>query len=305
MALDRVSTLNLQQITLSNALRVQNNIFNEQEQISSGVKTNNFEGLAGQVELFTGLENQLSKTGQYLQNNQLVNNTLNSTGTALGQIASTGNSLKNLLLQRRNGAVAGTLNFPQQLQDIFQAIASQLNTNVNGQYIFSGTSTNTQPVATTNLPTSIVTGVPDASYYQGNTQDITARVQDGVQITSNIRADSKGFQEIMAGIATAKTADAQNSDQLLQQAYNLVQQGVNDVLTLQGQVGATQATLQNANNFLNTQKTYLQSLHDDTINADVVSLSTKLAVDQTTLQATFQAFARINSLQLSSFLPNA
>src|SRR5262249_26461322 len=153
-------------------------------------------------------------------------------------------------------------------------IAGIMNTAVGGQFIFAGTAIDTPPVDASQMPTTVTLGVADNSYYQGNSQPVKATVQDGVVIDANITGDAQAFQDLMAGIATAKTGDAGNDMGTLEDAYTLIQHAVSGLIALQGQVGSTQTTVTNANNFLNSQKTYLQTLHDNLIGADLISLST-------------------------------
>src|SRR5437762_14205742 len=115
MTLTRVSTYGIQQTTLSNALRLQNNLFDIQTQISSGFKASTFEGLNGQVEKFTALENKLDKSGKYVEDNKLVSSRLDTVNTVLGQLIDSSNAAKNLVLQRRNQTTAGSLAITAQI----------------------------------------------------------------------------------------------------------------------------------------------------------------------------------------------
>ena len=49
-------------------------------------------------------------------------------------------------------------------------------------------------------------------------------------------------------------------------------------------------------------KLYFLGVKEEIGNADLVSVSTQVAINQGILQASFQAFAKINSLKLADFL---
>lgn len=303
MSLQRVSTLALQQNTMRNAMGVQSTLAQAQLQISSGKKAQTFADLGGgQVEQFISLDNKFARTSEYLKNNQIAQSRMNLVNTALDQVIETANNLKNLLLQRRNQTLAGTVGFPQQAEGFYKAMAGQLNTQFEGRYIFAGTRTDVRPIDDTQLPTNVQLGVPDSGYYRGSAEDVTLRIDDGFSITPNIRADDPSVQKLMAGIATALSGDRTNNDADLASAFDLLSEGINGLINVQAKNNANTVMLSQAETRQTTLQTYWKSTKEDLISADIVSLTTQVAVDQGVLQATFQVFSRINSLQLSDFL---
>jgi flagellar hook-associated protein 3 FlgL len=302
MTTSRVSTYNFQQTTLRDAMDIQTRLLNTQQQISSGLRANNYKEMSGDVEQFTALDNKLQKATQYGRTNTVVGARLDTTDNALSQIIESTTNLKNLILLRRNNSTTSGLAFDQQLQGLWSTIASQLNTNSEGRYLFSGTDTATPAVDGSKIPTLVTQGVPDAGYYQGSTDDITARVQDGIDMKYNVRADDAGFQKIIAAIATAQKGSAQGSDELLSQAYDLLQHGIERVVQVQTNVAANKVTLDQVNTQMDAMVTYWKGVKDGLVNTDLVSASTQVAADQANLQAAFQAYAKINALQLSDYL---
>lgn len=305
MAFSRISTYALQQGTLSNAVTLQTRIFGAQQQISSGLKADNYSELGGgQVELLTSLENRIGKSDQYIKNNIQTISRLESTNTVLTQAIDLANDMKNLIAQRRNATVADSLSFEQSVRAAFSTAAVQLNTNVDGRYLFSGARTDTPPIQDDGIDIyhPVVPGTPDSGYYQGSTVNVTARIQDDYEVTTNIRADAEPFQQMMAAFSEALTGHAEADDALLQQAYDHMQEAVKGIINLQASVGTTRDIIDKTNTRHTQQMTYYRGVREDTVSADIIALSTTLARDQTALQASFQSFAKINSLQLSDYL---
>src|SRR4029078_3466110 len=118
----------------------------------------------------------------------------------------------------------------------------------------------------------------------------------------NVRADSPGFQKIFSGLATAKQGDATGSDALLEQAYNLVQSGLNDIIAVQATVNVNKVSLDQISTRQQSLQLYWKGIKEEIGNTDLVGASTQVAIDQSILQASFQAFSKITSLQLSNFL---
>lgn len=302
MAVGRVSTFALHQSTLRDASKVQVNLADLQQQLSSGNKSQDFAGLGGSnSEQFLLLENKIAKTDTYLDNNKIVSARLNTADNILGQIIDTAASLKSLISQRRNAA-SDSGAFPEIIKGVWQSLVSQLNTSQEGRYLFAGTSTDTAPVDTSNFPTIGEDRQPNDDYYQGSRDDIVLRADDSTEIVYNIRADNIGVQQIFAGLALAQEGHDADSDVDLAKAYDLVEEGLDGIISAQSIVNQNKVALDNVNTRHESFKLYFQGVKEEIGNADIVSVSTQVAINQGILQAAFQAFAKINSLKLSDFL---
>lgn len=307
MGIERVSTFNIFQTTLGAAGRLQGNLATLQQQVSSGRKSQDFAGIAGEAMQYMQLEDKLLRIDRYLANNQLAKVRLDSTNTALSQVIETATQLKTLISQRRSHPGADT-SFSTQMTDLWQTLAAQLNITVGGRYLFSGAAIDTAPVDTENFPQLAEPGVPDDGYYLGSNQDMTVRPDDNIEFVYNVRANAQGFQDIFAGLTMARegdllaAGDPQAADAMLAQAFDLVTQGVQDVITLQARVNTHTVTITSVNENLTALKIYWQGISEDLINTDIIAASTQIAINEAILQASFQSFARITSLRLADFL---
>lgn len=302
MSVGHISTYALHQNTLRDSVNVQENLANLQKQLSSGAKSQNFAGLGGSgSEQFLLLENKVSQIGNYLDNNKVITARLNTTDNVLSQVIDTATNLKNLISQRRNAA-SNNAAFADTLTGEWKNIVNQLNTTQEGRYLFGGTRTDFPPVNADSFPTLKESGVPDDGYYQGNKQDVSIRANDSTEITYNVRADDAGIQKIFAGLAMAKQGHENNSDGNLEKAYDLISQGLDGIIATQSIVNQHKVQIDNINTQHESFQLYFKGLKEDIGNADIVSVSTEVAINQGILQASFQAFAKINSLRLSDYL---
>jgi len=298
MTVTNVSTFGSLQSLLQNMSQTQNDLNTDSEQVSSGLKSQTFDGLNGSIEQFVSLNAQVSRLQGYQQNNSVVQSQLQTTNTVLGQIVQVATDIKGLIASQTSGT-SSTASFQQQIQANLSSLTGELNTTFQGSYLFGGTKTNTPPVITP-LPAPDQIGVPDASYYQGSDQDSTVRIADNQTITNNIRADNPAFQQILAGVSQALSAGGSTAD--LQNAENLVSTGIQGVIALQASANANVVTIQNVDTQSQTLQTYFQGLSTSISQSDVVSLSAKVAQDQNVLEATYSTFARISSLTLANYL---
>jgi flagellar hook-associated protein 3 FlgL len=302
MTVNRISTYALHQSTLRDASKIQASLGRLQTQLSSGLKSQDFEGIASQAEQFLSLENRIARSNTFLDNNKLVKTRIESTGGALDQIIDIANDLKNLIALRRNATSGAETGFELQVEGKWKALTEQLNITLEGRYLFSGDSTNLPAVDGDNFPILLQNGVPDDSYYQGSRQDVTLQADENTTMTYNVRADHEAFQKLFAGLAMAKQGNQNNSDADLQAAFDLVQQGLQGTIAVQATVNANKVELDQINLRQQSLQLYWKGVKEEIVNTDLVAVSTQVAIDQGILQASFQAFARINSLRLSDFL---
>ncbi|MEZ5691685.1 MAG: hypothetical protein R3D71_08485 [Rickettsiales bacterium] len=302
MSVGRISTLALHQSTLRDASKVQENLADLQQQLSSGLKSRDFAGLGGNnSEQFLLLENKIARTDSYLDNNKIVEARVNTTANILGQVIDTAANLKSLISQRRNAA-SNSAAFPDTLRGAWQSLVSQLNTSLEGRFLFGGTRTDAQPVKSDFFPTIGENGEINEDYYNGSQEDVVLRADDNTDIVYNVRANDEAIQQIFAGIALAQRGHDDKSDEELAEAFDLVEKGLDGVIAVQSIVNQNKVAISDINIRHESFKLYFQGVKEEIGNADLVAISTQVAINQGILQASFQAFSRINSLKLSDFL---
>jgi flagellin-like hook-associated protein FlgL len=301
MPLGPISTFAATQSTLSDVSKVIANLQQQQQQVSSGNASSDFAGMDSEVQQYLSLDSILSRTDQYLNNNKIIETRLNTTSTTLSEIIKTATDLQNLISQRRTG-VANSAAFGLQVQGVYQQLAGQLNTSVDNNFLFSGSKINAPAIDATKFPKLLGDGIPDKGYYLGNSQYLFASPQENVTVAYNVPGDAMGFQNIIAGLASAKEADATKNDALMKTSYDLVQKGIQDVINLQATVNGNKVLFTNSNTFLSNSKLYYQGIQQTIGNTDLVSVSTQVATNQGILQAAFSVYAKISSLRLSDYL---
>ena len=300
MTVTSVSTYGSLQNLLQNVSQAQNSLNNDQIAISSGHASQTFDGISGSVEQLTALNSQMARLTNFAQSNAVVTSQLQATNTSLGQMQQIATGIVSLIASQTSGVANSAASFKQQLQNNLAALTGQLNSTFQGNYLFSGTATHTAPIKSP-LPTTNTVGVADNFYYQGSNQNSSLRVSDSQTIpTHSIRADNAAFQQIFAGITQALQDGVGTED--LKKAQDLVNNGVQSIIALQASVNANMVNVQQIDSQNQTLSTYYTGLSQNITQSDVVALSTKVAQDQTVLEASFSTFARISSLSLANYL---
>lgn len=298
MTISSISTYGSLQKFLQNINTTQYSLNNSQVQISSGYVSQTFEGLEGNVEQFTSLNAQVSRLQNFQQGNSVITSRLQTTGTAIDQSITITNSLKSLLVTQMSGT-SNSAAFLQQVRSNRDALVSQLNTTYQGNYIFGGTNTNTPPVKTP-VPVSVELGTPDDGYYQGAKENTSFRISDGQMIENTVRADNSAFQKILAAMNMA--LEGNGTSETLKKAQDMLDSGLQDLIGLQATSNAQRVRVTQVDTQNETVRVYYKGLADSMSKPDIVALSTKVAQDQSTLQASFAVFSRISALTLSNYL---
>jgi flagellar hook-associated protein 3 FlgL len=300
MTIQRISTYAIHQNTLNDTMRVQKKLADLQGQISSGSKTDIFQGLGNDVENFISLETRIQRSANYENNNNVVLSRMNTQRTVMSEMIDLTDDMQNLIIARRNAASGDSLRFDQQMLSMRDQLTDMLNASLGGRYLFGGTRTNVPPVV--DNPTTGTPGIPDIGYYQGSSEAVIARVDDNIELDYNIRADSQSIQEIIAAIDLSLQGNNQASDTIYEQAQDLITQGIGNLIADQAKLDANIVAIQDINERHSDLQLYWQGVRDELIATDIVEASTQLAIDQTVLQASFQAFSTVNQLRLVDFL---
>ena len=304
----RISTKSFHQGTVNDMTRLQTELTSISKQISSGNNVQDFTELSklGQTERVLGFQNQKAKVDNYIQNNTIINNRLQSYNTSVANIIDVAESLRNTLLLRRTPTTGGELPLQEIVQSDLATVKGNLNVQSEGRYLFSGGRTNTQPVGDTSQPnyTLNTAGEYDtnANYYQGDGQKFTINAADALEVEYGITADNPAFQKLFAAMQLAMQGDLNDDDSMLASAIDMVTASISDLSSLQANINNNITILDTANDNHEDFKLYLDQSISDITETDIGMASIDFSTAQTTLQAAFSVFSRISSLKLSDYL---
>jgi flagellar hook-associated protein 3 FlgL len=300
--ISRISTLSVHQRLVNDFGHAQTELIRLQRQISSGLKTDTFQGLTGDVEQFSGVEAEIEKLRTFENTNTENISRLRSARNVMESAIGVVDGIENLMTLRRNGALEDTMQFEQQIRDMRFSFVRELNTSHGGRYLFGGTRTDAPPVIDDPIPAPVEPGVPDDSYYQGSKENLTLRPGNHYEMEFDIRADDPGFQKVMAAVDLSILADEEDDEAMVAQSLDLLQEGLREMIALQAHVDAKTVALEEINDRHEALRLHFTTVQKELITTDILTASTELAVNETILQATFQSFARINALRLTDFL---
>lgn len=160
-----------------------------QRQVSSGHKAPDIQGIADDASALFSAQSAVRRVEDYTKIGQNLKLRLDQNDAAVTGLRDSVEDLRQEVI----GTLAkrDTSNLYNQVSQLFKLISSQLETKIDGKYIFGGTREDTTPLGFNSLATLLA--LPDAASGFSNSQIAPAvEVDANLQITSGLLADDLG-----------------------------------------------------------------------------------------------------------------
>ncbi|MBC8337879.1 MAG: hypothetical protein ISR51_04915 [Rhodospirillales bacterium] len=145
----RISSLAANTSLLQQIFRTRSRLFNLETQLASEKISQTYGGIAAQSERLINQENTQAQLEQYIQNNELMDLRLKVTNKVVGNIHKVVSEFKTALLDYQTSDVKDKTEVKDIQDKAFSSLASietDLNTSVDGRFLFAGARIGTQPV---------------------------------------------------------------------------------------------------------------------------------------------------------------
>ncbi len=305
----RISSFGQQQVLIRSIMDNQSEVFEGQRQISSGKKTTEYKGLAGQTNTVLGSRSFQARIESYQQSIDTIRGKLDANDVQISGIIGAMESLKTAVQDAlANNQAEG---FSELLDQTFNFISNGLNTNFDGTYLFSGAETGTVPVNVTELADlAALPAVSDA--FDNASVGFEARIADGVDLKFGLLANDVGegiFQELLdlynfdqgASGPFQGELDATQFGQLQGQITSL-ESAIDGLRQIQVKNGLAFERLEVVDEQHADTAVFLETFIADLEDVDIAEAVTKLNNDQLALEASYQAIGSLSQLSLLRFL---
>ncbi len=270
------------------------------QQMSSGRLINMpSDNPAGAAQL---VENQVQQeqNDQFQQNTTAIEGLMHSADSTLSSVVESLNQAVSLGVEGGNTtkSPAELQSIAQEVQGIQQQMVQLANTSYEGNYIFSGTLTKTEPY--TLNPSS-----PDGVTYNGNTGTNTVTIANGNNVQTNVPG-SQIFQgaggDVFGALQQLVTA-LQNGDYSGVESATTALGGSLSYLSQQRVFyGNVLNQLTDNQNYLQQEQVTLQTNANSIDGVDMAKAATDLSQEQVTQSATLAALAKIVPMSLLNYL---
>jgi flagellar hook-associated protein 3 FlgL len=302
----RVATAAQHDLMMTNIRALQSRVADTMIQASSGKVAQHYAGVAPDSKRLVGLEATDASLKQYVANNTLIDQRLQTMESNTSQLTDIATQLKSLLVQATSSGNAQNMGLDVKAQTLLDQVGSLLNVQVDGRYLFAGSATNTAPVDLSALaaPPSTYPSTADTTYYQGDNVTLSAKAGPNLDISYGVRADEPGYEELIRSLKLVSTAVLSPNPDItrLNEALSVVNSAIQDIPDITAKIGAARAGLTTANAAHSEAQQYVEQNITGISNVDVTDAITRLSADQTNLQASYATIAQLNNVSLLNYL---
>ena len=307
--LNPISTSSLYGALASNLGASQTQIAQDTAEVSSGKIATDLAGYGASASTLTAVNSVASRLTSYISNAASLTGKLDVQNQALSTVATAAQSaqsaVEEAIGQNSGDALITTL------QAQLTTATGALNTQYDGQYLFSGGQANTQPVTASQLG-DLAAASPLSSVFQNGQVQQTSRLDDTTVVQTGVLASSvatplytalQAVQSYNAGpngplSGTLTTAQASFLSGVLSQ-FNAAVSSTTDAVAANGVV---QQEVSAASTRLSDQQTTIQGVVSNLTVPDEAQVASQLTLAQNTLQASAQVFSSLQSDSLLQVL---
>ncbi|KPF96671.1 flagellar biosynthesis protein FlgL [Rhodopseudomonas sp. AAP120] len=298
----RVATFALSGKMIADALRIQAKTADLQLQESSGVKSETLAGYGADAQHVVNLQVGLTRAQSYIDAATLAGGKVQAMYSAVGSMTDVMTQLRSQLGAASTGSATETTSVISSAQDMLKSMASLLNTQYDGQYLFAGSKTDTAPVDLSSYASgSGSTTVADTSYYAGDDQVAAVRVSTDRTVSYGVTANDSAFEQAMRALRfVANSGSLSSSD--ISNALDLAGTALDSIAAVQEKLSNNASAIQDASTRQSDYKSFTETLASDLTSVDVAAVTAQLSTYQSQLTASYSAIGKILSLNLSNYL---
>jgi flagellar hook-associated protein 3 FlgL len=278
-------------------------------QLSSQKIATDLAGYGASAGSLTAVNSVSSRLTTYVANAQALSGKLDVQDQALSQVATAAQSARTAVadaLANNSGADLMTT-----LQSQLSTAAGALNTQYDGQYLFSGGQATTAPVAASQL-SDLTAASPLSSVFKNGQTAQVSRLDDSTVVKTGVLASDAGTP-LMTALAAVQAYDAGPNGPLsgtlttaqssfLSGVLSQFDTAISSANTTVADNGVVAQQVTDKTTQLTDQQTAIAGVVSNMTTPDEAQVATQLSLAQTTLQASAQIFSSLQSDSLLQVL---
>ncbi len=299
---NRVATYPFTNTLIADNMRLQVKYADINTQISSGLKSQDYKGIARDSQYLLAIESSADKLDAYNANANITLSQINTMYTTMARLQDLANSILHDITASLGGNMVPTAVLTNQATIGMNEAASLLNLTIAGRHVFAGSDIDTSPVDLTDPAwvAQVPPSVANTSYYQGNAVINAVQVSESFTISYGVKADNPAFEQLLR--AFNLIANNPGNNIALVEASGLVHQAIEDIANVQSILSSHARSIEDQIDKNTQDKTYIKDLAATIKEVDIPSASVQLTEIQTQLEAAYTASVRILNLSLTKYL---
>jgi flagellar hook-associated protein 3 FlgL len=298
----RIATFALSDQMVAGALRTQATMANLQVQESSGLKSETLGGYGADARHIINLQVSVTRAQSYIDAATLTDSKVQVMYSAVGSMTNIITQLRTQLSAATTGSSTETASVINSAKQMLLQMGSILNTQYDGQHVFGGARSSTEPVDLSAFSSGTgSTTTADTSYYRGDGEISSVRVSDDEAVSYGVTADNPAFEQIMRVLKFVANSSSLPSSAITQ-ALDLADNALSATTTVQTRLSSAASQIESASARQSDYMSFAQTLASDLTGVDVAAVTAQLATYQAQLSASYSAIAKIQGLNLASYL---
>ncbi len=304
----RISTLSAQQAVVSQMLRAQARLADDQRQVATGYKSDTFKGIARDASALISAQAIDSRTSQFIELGQQVGAVVSIQDTALSGIYDAAKGLRDSILGSLANNSGRTVSVD--LDSAFVSGKAMLNTRYAGKFLFAGARSDVQPFNPADISTLATVATPIADFFQNSQQKAQVRIEQNVIVQHGVLASDMGL-DMMASIKRMAEYDAATpfsealtpADRaILQAEVANLDNVLSGIIKLQANNGFVANRIESVVIRQEALENVNKQLIADLSEVDMAEAITRFNRDQLAIEASYSLIRQLSQISLLNFL---
>ncbi|WP_292051168.1 MULTISPECIES: flagellin [unclassified Brevundimonas] len=305
--MSRVTTYGNNQSALLNLMTAQKRTNEAQNRFSTGKNATDLVGFGREAATVNALRSTQARVQTHIDTNKAVRDRLSAQDLAMDKISEAATATR---LAIANAIAAGRMDgLMEELKIQFQTISDALNTQHQGQYLFSGGVSDTKPSPVANLDQLALTATVDDAFANGYLRQ-ASRLDDNIVMDTGFLANELG-SELFQIFKDIKTLDATTPlsgtiDATMNTALTGLMQrfeaAAKNIVNEQGRNGIYQKRVEDIIKTNSVKADALEIMVSDKTDADMAKAVTDLELAQVALQASAQVVSQLRRVSLLDYI---
>ncbi|WP_251756406.1 flagellin [Pleomorphomonas sp. JP5] len=295
----RVATFASSDRLLQAALKIQAKQAEATLQQASGQISEDYGGLGRAAGSVVSLQSSISMSKAYAEAASTAGNRVEAMYDAVDSIIDQITGMK-ATLSSFSSTTSGTDELKVTAEEMLESLASLMNTQLGGRYLFSGSAVEIAPIDLGSLASATTPSTSDTSYYKGDEAAASVKVSSEQTVTYGVTADDENFEKALRALSLV--ASGATDDDTLSEASDLLDEAISGLATVQTRLSLNASALKTAISDQETYQDFADNLATSLSGVDVAVVAAEMSAYETQLQAAYAAIGNIASLKLSSYL---
>jgi len=295
----------MQQSLITQMRNVQTQLNSASEQSTTGIKSTNYAGVADQAYVLTSLSSEISQASSYADLAESIQGRVDVYYDSLTSMTEVLTDMLTDISAAQSSGTGSVIGLNDSAQSALDTIATLLNTQYEGRYLYAGSATDTLPVSVDSTTYGAIT-VPssaDTSYYAGNSDMSSARVADGMTVDYGMTADMDAFENALRALNIVANASTDPIDtDALSEATSLLNSALDGIGEQQTRMSSVHSELEAVVDMHTDFQLTAESMVSDLSEVDIAEAMVRLDTLSVQLEASYSAVAKVSDLSLFDYL---